>query len=86
VVKGKTAGLMIYELIAAGSQAVRTDRVERYEHSFALYQRADFKGALALLDQQSDDPPSVVLSGRCQDFIAHPPPDSWDGVHAFDVK
>jgi adenylate cyclase len=86
VVKGKTAGLVIYELIAEGSSAARSDRVERYEQAFALYQRSEFKGALMLLARQPDDPPSAVLARRCQDFVTHPPPSSWDGVHAFDLK
>jgi hypothetical protein len=40
-----------------------------------------FKRALAI---DSEDGPSQVYVGRCQDLIAEPPAENWDGV--FTVK
>lgn len=86
-VKGKVQGITIYELIserAPGSQ--HPSAFERYEQAFESYQRADFRTALALLENEATDPPSVVLASRCRDLIENPPPGEWNGVHVFESK
>ena len=91
-VKGKTEGIVIYELLAeriAGRP--RPEWVDRYEEAFASYQRRDFIKAVELLQNQdedspSEDCPSNVLSSRCREWASHPPPDTWNGVHIFESK
>ena len=91
-VKGKTEGIVIYELLAeriAGRP--RPEWVDRYEQAFASYQRRDFIKAVELLQNQdedspSEDCPSNVLSSRCREWASHPPPDTWNGVHIFESK
>jgi adenylate cyclase len=85
-VSGKTEGITIYELMIEQASGQHPPFTERYESAFAAYQRKDFRGALGLLDQQQEDPPSKVLAERCRAFIANPPADEWDGVHVFDAK
>jgi adenylate cyclase len=83
--KGKTEGITIYELRAAQASGPRPVFIERYEEAFSLYQSADFKRAVALLELQLDDAPSQVLAERCREFILSLPA-SWSGVHVFDAK
>ena len=86
-VKGKVQGITIYELIserAPGRQC--SSAFASYVQAFEVYQRADFKTALALLENESDDPPSLVLAARCRGLIANPPPLEWNGIHIFESK
>jgi adenylate cyclase len=86
-VKGKTQGVTIYELVSENAPASpRSSALERYEQAFHAYQRADFKSALGLLENETIDAPSRVLAGRCRQSIENPPPDNWDGVHIFESK
>ena len=86
-VKGKSEGIVIYELLAErASGEPRPDWVDRYERAFSAYQRADFSGALDLLELQGEDFPSKVLSQRCRELISHPPTGAWTGVHVFESK
>jgi adenylate cyclase len=85
-VKGKTEGLVIYELLSERMEGKpRPALVDRYEESLALFQRGDFAGAMKLLEAQNEDAPSRVLAGRCREFLAHPP-SGWTGINVFDSK
>ena len=42
-----------------------------------------FEQALQLDER---DGPSRVYLERCQDYIAHPPPEDWDGVYTMKTK
>jgi adenylate cyclase len=85
-VKGKTEGIVIYELVAGRSEGRnRPETMDRYEEAFALYQRGDFAAALLLLESLSGDGPSRVLARRCRDLLAHPP-EAWTGIHVFEAK
>ncbi len=86
-VKGKTEGIVIYELLAervAGKP--RAEWVDRYEQAFTLYQRGDFAGALELFVGQREDSPSVVMASRCRERITQPPLGAWNGVNIFESK
>lgn len=86
-VQGKMQGIRIYELISERMPgALRPAICDPYEQAFESYQRADFKAALALLQNEVSDPPSRVLASRCQQLDEHPPPAGWNGVHIFDSK
>jgi adenylate cyclase len=86
-VKGKTAGIVIYELLAeriAGQ--TRPTSADRYEQAFAHYQRGDFAAALELLKDREEDSPSRVLASRCRACVSQPPPAGWNGVHVFESQ
>ncbi len=86
-VKGKVHALAIYELLCecepgGGLPPAIID----YEKAFEKFQARDFQGALALLENESRDHPSIVLAERCRQFIAHPPGNDWNGVQVFETK
>ena len=84
-VKGKTEGIVIYELLGRIESGARSEAVGRYEEAFAFYQRGDFSAALRLLEGQIEDAPSGVLAKRCREFATHPP-ENWAGIYAFGAK
>jgi adenylate cyclase len=85
-VKGKTEGIVIYELLAERIEGKpRPALIEHYEQAFALFQRGDFAGARKLLEAQGEDAPSQILAGRCRELVNHPP-SNWNGVNVFDSK
>jgi adenylate cyclase len=86
-VKGKTEGIVIYELLAERVPGKsRAEWVDRYEQAFTVYQRGDFAGALELLQDQRDDFPSIVLANRCREWMSHPPLGVWNGIYMFESK
>ncbi|HWB61294.1 MAG TPA: adenylate/guanylate cyclase domain-containing protein, partial [Chthoniobacteraceae bacterium] len=87
-VKGKAQGVTIYELLGekAPGASLRSPAIEKYEKAFGEFQRGDFRAALALIENESQDAPSLVLAARCRDFIGHPPAPGWDGLHVFETK
>ncbi len=86
-VKGKAKGITIYELLGerAGGSA-RSPVIENYEKAFAEFQRANFKAALAMLEKETQDPPSIALALQCRRFITDPPGEGWNGIHIFESK
>lgn len=74
-VKGKNQGILIFELLVTGGEFVA-----RYEQAWDLYAGRDFAGAIGLLEGLSDEP-SRRLRARCQDYLAQPPAEDWDGVY-----
>jgi adenylate cyclase len=87
-VKGKTRGIDVYELLGAkGDDIDDLPRARRYEEAFDAYLARDFARAVALLEPYAaEDPPSAVLVERCRKLAAHPPHDSWTGVHVASSK
>ena len=86
-VKGKTEGIVIYELLAERTAGqLRLASVDRYEEAFAHYQRGDFVVALELLRDQNEDSPSRVLASRCRECVSQPPSAGWNGIHVFESK
>jgi adenylate cyclase len=75
-VKGKSQGILIYELLLAGGPFVGD-----YERAFELYSAGDFADALAILHGISGDEPSQRLLARCREYLANPPGPDWDGVY-----
>jgi adenylate cyclase len=85
-VKGKTEGIVIYELLAeraAGKS--RPEWVGRYELALTSYQSGDFATALEMFEEHREDTPSLVLASRCRERISHPPA-AWNGIHTFESK
>jgi adenylate cyclase len=86
-VKGKSRGVKVYELLGAkGRIAERLEGARRYEVAFESYLRRDFAAALAILETQEDDGPSLVLARRCREFLVTPPPAEWDGTYVATSK
>ena len=85
-VKGRTEGLVIYELLSERVDGKpQASWIDRYEQAFAAYQGGDFAAALRLFEALEDDPPSRLLAGRCREFLQHPPA-NWNGIHGFTSK
>ncbi|PJZ69217.1 hypothetical protein CH373_14735 [Leptospira perolatii] len=61
-----------------------------YNDGLQLYKNRKFREALELfkraLEITPDDGPSKKYIGRCEAFIANPPPDDWDGVFEMKTK
>ncbi len=55
-----------------------------------LYKLMQFDEALKYFNQaleiDPDDGPSKVYAGRCDHYIANPPPEDWDGVFVMTTK
>ncbi|MCC7509129.1 MAG: adenylate/guanylate cyclase domain-containing protein [Planctomycetes bacterium] len=86
IVVGKHEPVRIYQPIAlleTGTQAFRGQLV-LYEKALDRYRGREFVAAVEtlneLLAQQPDDGAAKWLLGRCQELIAHPPGDDWQGV------
>ena len=86
-VKGKTQGIDVFELLGRKGEAVpHAEVARRYERAFEAYLELDFVTALAILEGQSDDPPSAVLAARCRDYVEEPPAPDWNRVHVARSK
>ena len=85
-VKGKSQAVKIYELLGAKGSGARHETTEAYERAFAAYLARDFTGAIALLESQSADAPSLILLNRCRAFLEDHPPEDWTGVHVSTSK
>lgn len=95
--KGTTVRLIIYELMGErGEESTfyvnphTIERASKYEQAFDFYLHRDFKDALNILDRLTAEDPSdpVVsrLSRICREFVAEPPPPSWNGATSLDEK
>jgi adenylate cyclase len=84
-VKGRSSGVLIYELVGRVGEPV-VEHVARYEEAFSAYLRRDFAGAIAILESQASDGPSRTLIGRCRLYASSPPPAEWDGTSVATSK
>jgi tetratricopeptide (TPR) repeat protein len=61
-----------------------------YNEGLGLYKKRKFAEALACfqraLEVEPKDGPTLVYIKRCNNFIANPPGDDWDGVYTMDTK
>jgi adenylate cyclase len=81
-VKGKNDPTTIYELLGTkGALKQRRQVVSAYETAFSAYAAGNFERALAILQENSNDPPSIVLIERCKAFLQEPPPPDWRGIY-----
>lgn len=63
------------------------DLFARGRKHYKLMQFADAKKYfLAALKVNPKDGPSKVYVERCDEYIAEPPPDDWDGVFVMKTK
>lgn len=61
-----------------------------YNKGLQLYKERKFKDAKLqfqkALEIEPDDGPSQLYIERCDDYIAEPPPEDWDGVYNMKTK
>ncbi|WP_209452008.1 tetratricopeptide repeat protein [Leptospira ryugenii] len=61
-----------------------------YNEGLSLYKNRKFVEAKAnfqkALEIEPNDGPSLLYIERCDDYIADPPPEDWDGVYNMKTK
>jgi adenylate cyclase len=85
-VVGLVTPLRLYELLAFESESTEADMeyVHEWERAIDLYEEKSFLEAqnvfLKLANTRSDDRVAQLYARRCEEFIANPPNNDWDGV------
>jgi adenylate cyclase len=91
-VVGISAPLRLYELLGLQAEAdpAATERVGSWETALALYETRDFSAAAAIFGSLAEDNPqdgvALLYRDRCNQYIAAPPPEDWDGVNNLTSK
>lgn len=92
-VKGKTAPVEVYELVAEASDRVTPQKyqvLELFSQGFEKYRRREFDAAREIFEQAlklgPDDGPARIYAQRCELYIADPPGENWDGVWTLTEK
>jgi len=92
-VKGKTEGVLVFEIIAKKSDSLsdlKQKALDVYHQGLDAYKERRWDEGIALfteaLSLDQDDPPSKVYIERCKEFKINPPPDDWDGIFTMRTK
>jgi len=90
-VYGRAGGMKIYELLGvAGTDDDPSRWVQIYHQGLTAYRESQFKVAIGyfetVIDLRSQDNPSAAMIRRCQEYLAVPPADNWQGVTIAEVK
>ena len=87
-VKGKSAPVKIYELVAKLGEETSEHNAKRqtFDEALRLYRGKKFAEAKEKFEGWPDDGPSKVFAVRCEEFIKNSPAENWDGVWNFEVK
>jgi len=92
-VKGKTSPEKVYELVGlkdAGIPDARQQVLDIFARGFELYLKQEWSTALNYFKQalaiDRFDGPSKTYIKRCEQFIASPPDEGWDGVFTLLTK
>ncbi len=91
-VKGKQIPINVYELVARkdGLTAAQKTGFASYKEGMNFYREKKFERAISsfkkTLGSLPEDGPSKLYIERCENFIAFPPPPSWDGVYVMTTK
>lgn len=88
VAKGKTAPLVIHEVLDADEDGVRAHkqaRADDFSAGLLAYREGRFGIAERAFDGLGDDGVATVYAERCRSLLAAPPR-SWDGITRLDVK
>ncbi|MEI6876875.1 MAG: hypothetical protein WCL50_17305, partial [Spirochaetota bacterium] len=91
VVKGKSSGIAVYELVSEEPpKGEAADFLEAWERAMELYEDRRWPLATeafgALLLRRPTDGPGKVLRARCAGFADAPPPANWDGYYVMHEK
>lgn len=96
-VKGKNLPVSIFELIcekqnkSAKIHDLNEYRYLKYfEEAYQSYLKKDFNNAISLFNEvikiMPEDKVSKLYLHRCEDFLANPPEENWDGVFTMKTK
>jgi adenylate cyclase len=83
-VKGKKEPVAVYELLTTNQEIAA-----RFVEALVLYRSCRFAEARSIFGELSEscgDRLSALYLGRCDEFIATPPPEDWDGVYSSHTK
>jgi adenylate cyclase len=80
-VKGKSQSVRVYELLGElGAAEARATKARAYEAALESYFARDFARACAAFRALEGDGPSAVMAARCEQLLASPPTEDWNGV------
>lgn len=90
-VKGKNLPVSIYELVKEKSSSLTNmEYLKHFEQGYQSYHKKDFQTAInsfnEVLKLVPEDKVSKLYLHRCEDFIAEPPEENWDGVYTMKTK
>jgi adenylate cyclase len=91
-VKGKSAAVLVYELLALREEAKPSIEAfaELYRKALDAYRGQRWEEATGLfeetLTQRPDDGPATEMLRRIRAYRENPPGDGWDGVHHMESK
>jgi len=91
-VKGKTAGVRVYELLCLAADDDPDSRrlAALFEEALTDYLARDFRAALLRLEDAArlhpGDRPASLLAERCRRYLESPPPAGWDGIYVATEK
>jgi adenylate cyclase len=86
VVKGKSSGAVIYELLAEKHtvNSAQLAQINNFTEAFYLYLSRKWKESAKIfkdvLKNQPNDKPTIILLERCNKFAENPPPSDWTGM------
>jgi adenylate cyclase len=93
VVKGKTAPIRTYELLALAVDGIRNEQhqvVDFFTRGLMLFRNREFDKAIEFFEHALDidpaDHPSRLYVERSRHYIESPPPRDWDGVFVMLTK
>ncbi len=90
-VKGKLEPVRIFELVSEGAATPDQEKwITAFTTAYSQYHQRKFAEAIETFSNcirlRSGDPVSDLYIERCNDFIAEPPPEDWDGVYESKTK
>ena len=90
-VKGKTEPIRIFKPMAklndsSEKQQEGWNQVEFSKQFFQLYEAREFEQAQLILEKIDAKGFVQLFTERCQQFLADPPDESWDGVYTLETK
>ncbi|MFQ5585819.1 MAG: CHASE2 domain-containing protein [Thermodesulfobacteriota bacterium] len=90
-VKGREKGVAIFELMDFGrGNSEKAELADRFTEALVLYKRRAFAEAAERFRDISkafpEDGATALYIRRCEEYIAAPPPDGWDGVYVAETK
>ena len=89
-VKGKEKPVSIFELIGLSGDGQKEVFIGLFTEALHLYRDRRFQEArekfAGILKTFPKDNASSLYIERCSEYIDHPPPDTWDGVHIAKEK
>lgn len=91
-VVGKGTPIRIFELVEEEGHIPEAFQkgLARFELGLELFEKRDWPGAIDLFNETlkfiPNDGPALCYIKTCNEYIASPPPDGWDGVYNMAVK